>query len=97
MRKPQTQELIHARSMLVTAAAAAVLLLWTATPSRAAAQHFRNCTAMNKVYPHGVGQPGAHDKSSDHKPVMNFKVSSSLYAANHGSDRDHDHIACEKL
>src|ERR1700712_3954314 len=97
MRKPQTQELIRARSLLAAAAAAAALILGTAPPSRAAAQHFKNCTAMNKFYPHGVGRPGAHDKSSDHKPVTNFKVSSSLYAANHGSDRDDDHIACEKL
>ena len=50
---------------------------------------------MNKVYPHGVGRTGARDKTSG-TPVTNFKVSNSVYAANGGSDRDKDGVACEK-
>ncbi len=50
---------------------------------------------MNKDYPHGVGRKGARDKTSG-TAVTNFKVSNSLYAANSGSDRDKDGIACEK-
>ena len=82
------------RHMLV-AAMTATLLLGTAAPSHAAAKTFKNCTALNKAYPHGVGRTGARDKTSG-TPVTNFKVSKSLYTANSGSDRDGDGIACEK-
>ena len=53
-----------------------------AAPSHGAAR-FKNCTAMNKVYPHGVGRMGARDKTSG-TPVTNFKVSNRVYAANRG-------------
>lgn len=66
-----------------------------AMPADAAAKHYANCTAMHKAYPHGVGKKGAKDKTSGAR-VTTFKVSNSLYAANKGSDRDHDGIACEK-
>ena len=56
---------------------------------------FRNCTALNKVYPHGVGRVGARDKTSG-TPVRNFKRSNLLYRQNMKSDRDKDGIACEK-
>ena len=85
---------MNARRMLVAATTAA-LLLGTAAPSHAAAKTYKNCTALNKAYPHGVGRNGARDKTSG-KPVTNFKVSNSLYAANRHSDRDGDGIACEK-
>ena len=73
----------------------AALALTAAPPSTAAAKKYKNCTALNKAYPHGVGKPGARDKTSG-KPVTNFTRSSSLYAANKSSDRDGDGIACEK-
>ena len=64
----------------------------------ATAKHYKNCTALNKVYPHGVGKPGAVDHVSGHtKKVKNFTVDLAVYQANKGSDRDHDGIACEKL
>jgi hypothetical protein len=85
---------MHVRRMLVAATTAA-LFLGTAAPSHAAAKRFKNCTALNKVYSHGVGRTGARDKTSG-TPVTNFKVSNSLYAANRSSDRDGDGIACEK-
>ncbi len=56
---------------------------------------FKNCTAMHQVYPHGVGKPGAHDKTSG-RPVTTFKKSTALYNANKKSDRDKDGIACEQ-
>lgn len=59
------------------------------------ARKFKNCTALNKVYPHGVGRVGARDKTSG-EPVRNFKRSNLLYRQNKGSDRDKDGIACEK-
>jgi hypothetical protein len=96
----------------LAAAIAAVALpasLLTATlqspTADAAARHFKSCTALNKVYPHGVGMPSAKDHTSG-KRVTNFKKSSALYKANNGPrnprtgeydlDRDNDKIACEK-
>jgi uncharacterized membrane protein len=68
----------------------------TASSAEAApAKTYKNCTQLNKAYPHGVGKPGAKDKTSG-KPVTNFKVSKKLYTANTKSDRDKDGIACEK-
>jgi hypothetical protein len=67
---------------------------------------YRNCAALNKNYPHGVGRQGAKDKTASGRPVTNFKVSNALYAYNDGKmrypaerdlDRDNDGIACEKL
>jgi hypothetical protein len=55
---------------------------------------------VNKKYPHGVGEVGAHDKTSG-VPVTRFKRSTRLYriamSYNRGLDRDKDGIACEKL
>ena len=50
---------------------------------------------MNRTYPHGVGLPGAREKSSGPR-VTNFKRSKTIYELNPGSDRDKDDIACEK-
>ena len=61
----------------------------------ATAKEFRNCTALNRVYPHGVGRVGARDKTSG-TPVRNFKRSNVVYRQNKKSDRDGDGIACEK-
>ena len=61
-----------------------------------AARSFANCTALNRVYPHGVGKPNAVDRTSGSRKVTNFKRSLALYNANRGSDRDGDGIACEK-
>ncbi len=61
---------------------------------------WKNCTQVNKRYPHGVGKLGAHDKTSG-VPVTTFKRSTRLYriamSYNRGLDRDKDGIACEKL
>jgi hypothetical protein len=60
---------------------------------------FKNCTAMNKVYPHGVGKTTARDHTSG-DPVTTFKKSTALYKKivghRSGLDRDHDGIACER-
>jgi hypothetical protein len=61
----------------------------------AAPRHFANCTALNQVYPHGVGRPGAVDHTSGTR-VTTFRRDLALYNANSGSDRDKDGIACEK-
>jgi excalibur calcium-binding domain-containing protein len=60
---------------------------------------FKNCTNLNKKYPHGLGRLGARDHTSG-TPVTNFKRSTKLYklamSYNRGIDRDKDGIACEK-
>lgn len=60
---------------------------------------WKNCTVVNKRYPHGVGKVGARDHSTGSSRVTNFKRSNKLYAeaiaANRGLDRDRDGIACE--
>jgi hypothetical protein len=57
---------------------------------------FRNCSALNRVYPHGVGRYGARDHTRTGNPVTNFRRSTRLYLRNRGLDRDKDGIACEK-
>jgi len=67
--------------------------------STSAKYKFKNCTAMNKVYRHGVGKKGATDHTSG-KKVTTFKRSTALYkkiiSYRSGLDRDKDGIACEK-
>jgi hypothetical protein len=69
-----------------------------AGPADAAAKKYANCTALNKVYKHGVARKGAKDKVSGHtKPVTNFTVNTAVYNANKAKlDRDKDGVACEK-
>jgi hypothetical protein len=60
---------------------------------------WKNCTRVNKTYPHGVGRVGARDHTSG-TPVTTFKRSNNLYQKamnnNSGLDRDKDGIACEQ-
>jgi len=60
---------------------------------------YKNCTNLNKRYPHGLGRLGARDSTSG-DPTTNFKRSTRLYklamSYNRGLDRDKDGIACEK-
>lgn len=76
------------------ASAAAASASQTTIPAK-----WKNCTAVNRRYPHGVGRNNAHDHTSG-VPVTNFKHSTRLYKTamhyNKGLDRDKDGIACEK-
>ena len=60
---------------------------------------YKNCTTLNKKYPHGLGREHARDRNS-HKPVTTFKRSNRLYnvamSYNNRLDGDRDGIACEK-
>jgi hypothetical protein len=60
---------------------------------------YKNCTNLNKRYPHGVGKLLARDKTTG-TPVRNFRRSTVLYrkamAWNKRLDGDKDGIACEK-
>lgn len=70
-------------------------LTFTIVPtSQAAAKVFKNCTALNKIYPGGVALPGAVNSGGATKKSP--KYSKALYLANKKSDRDKDGIACER-
>ena len=92
MRARSLAAIAIAVGMLITPAAPAFAI---PDGGHSVRKEFKNCTALNKVYPHGVGKSGAKDKTSS-KPVKNFKVSNSLYKENKKSDRDKDGISCEK-
>lgn len=79
------------------AVAAMTTALTMASPVQAVPppKDYPNCTALNKVYPHGVGMPGAKDQTSG-KPVTNFLRAPKVYQLNDESDADDDRIACEK-
>jgi hypothetical protein len=84
---------------LTTALLAAPLATIAAPAEAAVPAPYKNCTQLNKTYPHGVGKAKARDKTSG-KPVTSFKRSTKLYTKaideNRGLDRDKDGIACEK-
>lgn len=87
------------RAFATAIAAMSVLTVGMAVPAEGATQakEYKNCTELNKKYPHGVGKKGAKDKvSGSSRPVTNFKVDTALYNANKKSDRDKDGVACEK-
>jgi Excalibur calcium-binding domain len=80
----------------------AVLAILAASASAAkdvVPYRWKNCTIVNKRFPHGVGKLRAHDKTSG-TPVTNFRRSTVIYLRamhyNRGLDRDKDGIACEK-
>ena len=57
---------------------------------------FKNCTALHKRFPHGVGLTTAKDHVAKGKaPVKNFSKNNAWYLKNKGLDRDHDGVACE--
>jgi hypothetical protein len=102
MVSPITREEGEMRTRTITALLAASLALAGVGVASAssgvdvAARSFANCTALNRVYKHGVGKWGARDHTSGTR-VTTFKRSNALYRANDGMDRDGDGIACEKL
>jgi hypothetical protein len=62
---------------------------------------YKNCTALNHKYSHGLGKATARDHvRGDSEPVTTFKRSTRLYniamSYNKGLDRDKDGIACEE-
>jgi Excalibur calcium-binding domain len=84
--------------LLVAAIFSASGAMASASQARIPAR-WKNCSAVNTRYPHGVGRNHAHDATSG-VPVTNFKHSTRLYklamSYNKGLDRDKDGIACEK-
>ncbi len=97
-----------ATAVLATATSAALLVPASpasAHPAPRPVTHYTSCTALNHVYPFGVGLPGAQDSTWSSRPVSNFSASTAIYRANnnrnastgeHDLDGDDDGIACEK-
>ncbi len=56
---------------------------------------FANCTALRRVFAHGVGRVGAVDHTSGALPVTNFTRSNAWYNKNASHDKDRDGISCE--
>jgi hypothetical protein len=81
-------------ALFVGIALAISTLVPMTSASAVAVRTFANCTAMHRVYKHGVGRRHAHDHTSG-TPVTNFYRNNALYYANRKSDRDGDGIACE--
>jgi hypothetical protein len=78
--------------------ASAIAIVFLATPVAHAARPrvFHNCSAMNKVHPHGVAKNFRVLKRADGFTARPF-VSSAVYAANPKTlDRDKDGVECEK-
>jgi Excalibur calcium-binding domain len=90
----------HATAALAVVAIIAGLGAQAAGAASAVPLRWKNCTQVNKRYPHGVGRVGARDRTSG-TPVTTFRRSNLLYRTamryNSGLDRDKDGIACEKL
>jgi hypothetical protein len=82
------------KKLILVALSAAAVSVPMAAPANAVTD-FPNCTALNRVYPHGVGLLHAHDHTSG-TPVTNFARRPAVYRVNNESDGDHDGIACEK-
>jgi hypothetical protein len=84
--------------LVILSAVSAAAAVGAATADAAVAPAWKNCTRVNKTYPHGVGEVGARDHTSG-TAVTNFKRSNALYRRamnnNRGLDRDKDGIACE--
>jgi hypothetical protein len=85
--------------VLIAAATAALVIVGAAVAK--APPVYKNCTNLNKKYPHGLGRAKAHDHVTRGAiPVKNFTHSDRLYkiamSYNRGLDRDHDGVACER-
>jgi len=87
------------KSLVLGACMAVGLVVVPAISADAAVKpvKYKNCAALNKKYPHGVGIPGAKDKvGKNGKPVTMFYRNKALYLANKHLDRDGDRISCER-
>ncbi len=60
-------------------------------------EKFKSCKAMNRVFPHGLGKPGAKDKVhyAGGRKSTKFKRLTRIYKKNKKLDRDKDGITCE--
>jgi hypothetical protein len=62
---------------------------------------YKNCEALNKRYPHGLGKAGARDRVKGRgEPVTTFRRNTKLFntamSYNRRLDGDKDGVACEQ-
>ena len=85
------------RSIVPAVVSAVALAGVLAAPAVAAPPtRFANCTALTKVYPHGVAKNAAAANRQVRDGNGRPAVKPAVYAANRGSDRDRDGTACER-
>jgi hypothetical protein len=78
----------------VLAAVTATLAVGVTAPADAATK-FANCTAMHKVYKHGVAKSSTAGAKQVRQGYGRPAVKPKVYWANVKSDRDKDGTACE--
>ena len=86
--------------LVLTSMLAAVSVFAVATPAQAATVKYKNCAAIQKLYPLGAGIKGAKDKikGTGTSKVTKFKVvSKAVYDKNKKLDTDKDKILCESI
>jgi hypothetical protein len=79
----------------LVAGVTATLAMGAVNPADAAGRSFANCTAMHKVYKHGVAKSRAAATKQVRAGYGRPAVKPAVYAANKKSDRDKDGTACE--
>jgi hypothetical protein len=94
MRTSRTASALAVAALSLTTLVGTALSADAAVPAR-----YKNCTALQQTFKHGVGRSTARDHTSG-KPVTTFTHNTAAYnkavRANRGLDRDRDGIACEK-
>ena len=86
------------KKMLIGLAAATAVvapIAVTAAPANAATSSLANCTAMHKVYKHGVAKSSTAAAKQVRAGYGRPAVKPLVYRANVNSDRDKDGTACE--
>ena len=105
-RGARTGSAVLATAGLLVGLFALVLLasMWTLfsgmtdTAPASAQDTSAECRRVNAHHPHGVGRPGAKDKTDKgERRVKGFTVGKRLYRELHDLDTDRDGIACEQL
>jgi Excalibur calcium-binding domain len=94
---------VAAMKKMIVAAAALSLAPVPMSAEAAKPKRYRNCTALHRDYPHGVGRKGARDHvRGSTRPVRDFTRNTRVYNLNDGGfrehdlDRDNDGVACEQ-
>jgi hypothetical protein len=83
------------KTVAALASSIVVLAPLSVAGSAEAATHFANCTAMHRVYKHGVSKSASAANYQVRQGYGRPAVKPAFYAANVTSDRDKDGTACE--
>ena len=86
------------RVSLVASLAALLVIGGSATAAPAAPKpvKYKNCAALNKVYPAGVAQSRAAARVAEADGNARPRVAKKVYTLNKRLDRDKDLVACEQ-